>query len=424
MALRCVRILLFLTICLLILLPVTGVSQNQSKDDKKIKTAVERSKKATEVLKQVIALPEGKGIPKEISEKMNLIGVVPDVFQISLLFSKGFRGYGVASVRRDDGWSLPSYYFFGQANGFDLTGIGSKHFDIIMVVVNARTERKKKEDKAKTIPTDKKDKSDERRSYIYAFADGVLSPIKLRTGFLAALSGATTNVIYDDSLNKVIYGAKGDDILGGKIDETKQVPSEVPAFREILDQAYPGKKAAHPPEVYEDSDAYAIYSVLIETEWPVRVAKAKQLVIQADTSVYPRSGGSDERICLVPAKGEEATYEPLLAAYRELNKTKYLLQPKFNTSVPFELVSKASIMAMFAEDGIGGWKDFYQKYPDSGGYISMSAVAFSTDRTIAMVYLDHHCGGLCGGGGYHFLKKTDGKWHEFPWPGMSCSWIS
>lgn len=419
-----VRFFVSLTICFLILLPANGVSQNTSKDDKKVKTAVERSKKATEALKRVIALPEGKGIPKDIAEKIDLIGVVPDVFQISLLFSKGFRGYGVASLRADDGWNLPSYYFFGQANGFDLTGVGSKHFDIIMVVVNARREAKKEKDKTKPAPTDKKDKSDERRSYIYAFSDGVLTPVKLKTGFLASLTGATTNIISDDNLNKVIYGARGGDVLLGKIDAAKQIPPEVTAFRDTVNQAFPVKKVSRAPATYEDADAYAIYSVLLENEWPVRVAKAKRLVILTETSDHPRSGGGDERICLVPAKGEEAIYEPLLAAYRELNRTTYILQPKFNASAPVELVNKDSIKAMFAEKDIDGWKNFYKKYPDSGGYISMSAVAFNADRTIAMVYMDHWCGGLCGAGGYHFLQKTDGKWTEFPWQGMSCSWIS
>jgi len=174
-------------------------------------------------------------------------------------------------------------------------------------------------------------------------------------------------------------------------------------------------------KTYDDPEAYAVFSSILEKEWPVRAAKARRLVIQAETTDYPDFGF--ER-CLAPAKGEEQIYEPVIAAYREVNKKTWLLQRKFSAQVPYELVPKAWIAEIFAKKGIEGWKDFYSKYPDSGGSISMSAVGFNKDKTLAIVYMGHSCGGLCGGGAYHILRKTDGKWSEVDWKGLSCSWAS
>jgi len=177
------------------------------------------------------------------------------------------------------------------------------------------------------------------------------------------------------------------------------------------------------PSPYTDVDAYAVYAVVMEADWPIRSAKAKKLVIQIETADYPKFGDSQTN-CLQPAKGEEAIYGPVIAAFSELNKDPLLLQPKFEASVPYQLVTKASVDEIFAKKGVAGWADFYAKYPDSGGVISMSAVGFNAEKTIAIVYMGHSCGGLCGGGSYHVLQKTGGKWSEVQWKGMTCMWAS
>lgn len=177
------------------------------------------------------------------------------------------------------------------------------------------------------------------------------------------------------------------------------------------------------PSQYADAEAYAVYSVLIKEEWPARVAKADKLVIWAETSDYP-SLGDGPTMCLLPAKGEEAIYGPVVANYQEVNKKVWSLQPKFDMAAPYQIVPGAVIDEIFAKKGIDGWKEFYAKYPGSGGAISMSAVGFNADRTIALVYMGHSCGGLCGGGSYHVLQKNNGKWAEIEWHGMQCMWAS
>jgi len=185
-----------------------------------------------------------------------------------------------------------------------------------------------------------------------------------------------------------------------------------------LRMAYGQKELA----AYTDADAYAVYSVILAPERPASVAKAKIFVIETETDDYPKYGDDDTK-CLVSPKGEESTYDPVIAAYRAANKTASLLQPKFDLPVPYKLVSTSWIQGLFAKNG-GGWKEFYANYPNSGGLISMSAVGFNADKTIALVYMGHSCGGLCGSGGYHVLKKINGSWAEIKWAGTSCVWVS
>ena len=176
------------------------------------------------------------------------------------------------------------------------------------------------------------------------------------------------------------------------------------------------------PAAYMDKDAYDVYSVLLARELQSDNLKAK-LVIEIESTDYPQFGGSQSD-CLIPAEGEKAMYDPVVAAYREANKRKWLLQPKFAASIPYQLVSASSVKEIFAKKGVDGWKDFYKKYPNSGGVTSLSAVGFSSDKTIAIVYMGNSCGGLCGGGTYHLLKKTKGVWTKIDWHGAICTWAS
>ena len=115
---------------------------------------------------------------------MNLVGVITDASQLSILFSKGFTGRGVSSMLHDS----------------RLT-----------------------------------------QSYVYIFADGLLKPVALQADFVNSLLGGQT-IIYNNKLNKAVYGVKGEDVHLDKIDAAKQIPPEVTAFRDAVNATYPVKK--------------------------------------------------------------------------------------------------------------------------------------------------------------------------------------
>ena len=166
---------------------------------------------------------------------------------------------------------------------------------------------------------------------------------------------------------------------------------------------------------YETTEAYEVYSAILPSEWPWRVAKAKRLVIRSATNGY--------QMCLRPEKEYEELIGPAISDYERLNQKTWQLQRNFRIEKPYEIITAEELKSTF-EQGLEGWKKFYERHPESGGWIELSAVGFNTDKTIAVVYMGHSCGGLCGGGGFHVLQKSEGKWMPLYWKGLSCAWAS
>jgi hypothetical protein len=164
---------------------------------------------------------------------------------------------------------------------------------------------------------------------------------------------------------------------------------------------------------YADPDAYAVYSAVIPSEWAVTAAHAKNLVIARETTGY--------KICLKPDNNTAEIIGPAIENYEAQNRESWMLEPKIETHIPFKLLNSSEVKEAFENSG---WEGFYRNYPDSGGIIELSAVGFNSDKTIAVVYVGHSCGMLCGGGSFHVLEKKNGNWTPLKWNGLSCSWVS
>lgn len=173
-------------------------------------------------------------------------------------------------------------------------------------------------------------------------------------------------------------------------------------------------------KAYDDVEAYKVYSAILPSEWPLSVADATMLVIRTETEPYA--------MCIAPDKEGEKVVGSAIADYKKRNGTKWLLQREFDITKPYEIVSKEEMDAIFKTDGSagGGWEALNQRYPNSGGgWIELSAVGFNSSKIVAVVYVGHHCGGLCGGGTFHMLQKVNGKWVPLKLKGVaSCRWDS
>jgi hypothetical protein len=164
---------------------------------------------------------------------------------------------------------------------------------------------------------------------------------------------------------------------------------------------------------YEDQEAYEVYSAILPSEWPLRVAHAKTLIIQSETKGY--------EMCLRPEEEWQEKVGPAISDYVRSNAKPLLLQRRFNVEVTYQLIIATELSSAIKT---AGWEGFYQRYPDSGGWMELSAVGFNANKTVAVVYMGHHCGMLCGGGGFHVLEKKDGQWVALEWKGSSCAWAS
>ena len=179
----------------------------------------------------------------------------------------------------------------------------------------------------------------------------------------------------------------------------------------LLSQGIISSSGKAPP--YEDQEAYEVYSAILPLESPLRNAHAKRLIIQNETKGF--------EMCLRPEEEWQEKIGPAISDYVRSNAKPSLLQPRIQVGVPYHLIAADELTTAIQA---AGWEGFYQRYPDSGGWMELSAVGFNVNKTVAVVYIGHHCGPLCGGGGFHVLEKKDGKWVAIDWKGSSCAWAS
>ncbi|MBO0862911.1 MAG: hypothetical protein J2P21_31320 [Chloracidobacterium sp.] len=140
------------------------------------------------------------------------------------------------------------------------------------------------------------------------------------------------------------------------------------------------------------------------------MAKAHSLVISEETMTY--------KMCLRPDAESEAVVGPAISEYVRLNEKPWLLQRSLSIEKPYELVGSDEFKKSAAFKG--DWESYYKQRPNSGGWIGLSAVGFNLDKTVAVVFMTHACGSLCGGGDFYILQKKAGKWIPLQWKGSSC----
>ncbi len=95
-------------------------------------------REATQVFRKIMSVPD-KGIPQELLEKAEAIGVFPSVVKAGFIVG-GRGGNGVVARRTANGWSAPVFYNIGGAS-FGAQ-IGVKKTDYIMLFMNEGALRK------------------------------------------------------------------------------------------------------------------------------------------------------------------------------------------------------------------------------------------------------------------------------------------
>jgi hypothetical protein len=168
------------------------------------------------------------------------------------------------------------------------------------------------------------------------------------------------------------------------------------------------------PQPYTISEAYEVYSAILADE--SERSRSTKLVIAQETRKF--------EMCLKPADRESnMTLEPAIADYNEQNRKPLLLQWNLQIDMPYTLVPQSVLDAFFRKGG-SGWEGFRKSYPQSESWISLSAVGFNLDRTLAIVYITRDHGPMGGNGVLKVLKIEDGQWKPFGGMGCGQSWAS
>jgi hypothetical protein len=164
------------------------------------------------------------------------------------------------------------------------------------------------------------------------------------------------------------------------------------------------------PEKYEVSEAYDVYAAVLPFDWISRVAHARTLLIRETTESRP--------MCIHPDASTAKLLMPAITDYERLTKHPLQLQRQFIINKAYELVSADTLMS---EE----WDTFYERHPQSGGWVELSPVGFNKTKTIAVVYVGHHCGLSCGGGTFYILQKKGQRWERLRPMGASiCAWAT
>jgi hypothetical protein len=168
-------------------------------------------------------------------------------------------------------------------------------------------------------------------------------------------------------------------------------------------------QSSKPPVAYEDPEAYAAYSAILAMGGGWK--DSKSLLILQD--IPPREWPIGSPRGALQGNAEFTTqFDTIFKSFEQANSQSSLLQYHFAIAKPYKILSSAELEAAFRHPTIyhDGWEGFRQSFPDSSGYLIFSAVGFNPEKTIALVYVDYRCGGLCGSSRYYILEKHDGHW--------------
>jgi hypothetical protein len=96
-----------------------------------------------------------------------------------------------------------------------------------------------------------------------------------------------------------------------------------------------------------------------------------------------------------------------------ITRASFFLNSVFSRDISTDLRLPSGARAVFVNPSDLGTRvgDFEAGFPNSDGFFVVSHVGLNLNKTEALLYVDHFCGGLCGGGGYVLMRKVNGVWH-------------
>ncbi len=215
------------------------------------------------------------------------------------------------------------------------------------------------------------------------------------------------------------------------------VPHQTPssALRMQSQAEPPAAQTAAPPtnapvaeQEIRDDESYAIYSMLVPNEFGADkdVSDYTQWIISEQTVRWPEPGDESKLdTCFRIPDAEKAQYESMIADYKRQNAEPKKLVTKFTLPKMYSLLSDAGkdsyLAATEPAQGHRRMRRMQSWLEGAPGLISFSAIGYSADRSLALVFAQHECGEDCGGGSPHVLKKINGKWQEQKV--VVCRWV-
>lgn len=180
--------------------------------------------------------------------------------------------------------------------------------------------------------------------------------------------------------------------------------------------APPVRTATH-EYVIADPEAYDVYATILQAHREAGPSRAGEYVIRRETFTLQTG-------CAATGQPSDPAWRPALADYVAVNAVPHALVEGYAFELPYTLVAEAELREAKAP-GTVEWHAFNARHAAADGYFTFSAVGFSPDRAMAVVYVEHFCTPLCGSGRVEFLRKRHGRWRAAEVRGVrTCGWIS
>jgi hypothetical protein len=170
----------------------------------------------------------------------------------------------------------------------------------------------------------------------------------------------------------------------------------------------------------ERDEDYEVYDAVMQHMFAGGVrqsamnAKADKILIRDHTNSEYAYGPNREMWDEVKLRLRLLTDE-VIADYESKRKGEKELRSVFKIPFEYSLISDGELKKIFGDPREHvktdqTWTKFYERYPGSAGYNSLSRVGFDKEKRRALVYFVNWCGSLCGTGSYLLLEKIDGNW--------------
>lgn len=92
------------------------------------------------------------------------------------------------------------------------------------------------------------------------------------------------------------------------------------------------------------------------------------------------------------------------------NTTRSVVEPEKLPSGA-RIVRTDTLASFFSSGAAKGWMRFRSAFPATRGYFQLTKPAFNADSTDALLYVDYHCGPLCGSGRLlHLVRDSTNVW--------------
>ncbi len=160
------------------------------------------------------------------------------------------------------------------------------------------------------------------------------------------------------------------------------------------------------------------------------VRNSKRLVVREVASIKEIRFTNNHEQFAAKLRKEAQDRDPALKEavedFLKKNQSDTKLVLPTNALKKVELVSDSVIEEIFSNRPNGttnGWTLFYQRFPDSGGLITLSRVGMDSKGKVAIVYLGRHELPLSGEGHIRILKREGNKWVLYYEP-IGPGWVS